>query len=166
MVQEYGRYYGLNTAVFRGGCLTGPGHAGAELHGFLAYMMQCAVIGTPYTVFGYKGKQVRDNIHAKDLVSAFEHFARDPIPAAVYNIGGGREVNCSILEAIDICREISQRDLDWAYSETNRIGDHIWWIGDLSRFRTDYPEWRIRYDIQGILEDIYQTNVERWTARN
>ena len=163
MVQEYGRYFGMSTGVFRGGCLTGPGHAGAELHGFLAYLMKCTATGKPYTVYGYKGKQVRDNIHAVDLVSAFEHFARRPKSAAVYNIGGGRQVNCSMLEAIELCEEISGRQLTWSYSENSRVGDHQWWVGDLTRFRSDYPEWELRFDIRGILVDIYEANRERWS---
>ena len=163
MVQEYGRYFGMRTGIFRGGCLTGPGHAGAELHGFLAYLMKCTVTGKPYTVHGYQGKQVRDNIHAADLVSAFEHFARRPKSAAVYNIGGGREVNCSMLEAIDLCEQVSGCELTWSYSDANRVGDHQWWIGDLSRFRSDYPEWALRFDIRGILVDIFEANAEKWS---
>lgn len=162
LVQEYGRYFGMNTAVFRGGCLTGPGHSGAELHGFLAYLMKCTAMGTPYTVHGYKGKQVRDNIHSADLVSAFEHVARSPKPAAVYNIGGGRTSNCSMLEAISMCEEIAGRRLDWSYSETNRIGDHMWWISDLSTFEGDYPAWKLNYDVPAILKEIYEYNREKW----
>ena len=164
LVQEYGRYFGMNTAVFRGGCLTGPGHSGAELHGFLAYLMKCTVTGTPYTVHGYKGKQVRDNIHSVDLVSAFEHVAESPKSAAVYNIGGGRHSNCSMLEAITLCEEIAGRPLDWSYSETNRIGDHMWWISDLSAFESDYPEWELNYDVPAILREIYEHNREKWLS--
>ena len=164
LVQEYGRYFGLATACFRGGPLTGPGHSGAELHGFLAYLMKCTALGRPYRVYGYLGKQVRDNIHSADLVSAFEHVAARPKVAAVYNIGGGRESNCSVLEAIDKCERITGRELDWSYVEENRIGDHVWWIGDLSAFRADYPEWRLTYDVDAILEEIYESNVERWRA--
>jgi CDP-paratose 2-epimerase len=164
MTQEYGRYFGLKTVAFRGGCLTGPGHSGAELHGFLAYLMKCAATGRPYTVHGYKGKQVRDNIHSSDLVSAFEHCARDPRPGAVYNIGGGRECNCSVLEAIELCERITGRELDWTYSDRARVGDHIWWIGDLAAFRADHPGWRLRYDVEAILRDIYEANVERWAS--
>jgi CDP-paratose 2-epimerase len=164
LVQEYGRYFGLKTVCFRGGCLTGPGHSGAELHGFLAYLMKCAATGRPYTIYGYKGKQVRDNIHSADLVSAFEHVARDPRSARVYNIGGGRASNCSMLEAITLCERISGRQLDWTYTDENRIGDHIWWIGDLGAFTDDYPEWSIRYDVEGILRDIHEANAERWQA--
>ena len=162
LVQEYGRYFGLKTVSFRGGCLTGPGHSGAELHGFLAYLMKCTVTGRPYRIYGYKGKQVRDNIHSADLVSAFEHVARGPRPGGVYNIGGGRQSNCSMLEAIDACQRIAGRELDWTYTDDNRIGDHIWWIGDLSAFKADHPEWDLRYDVDAILRDIYEANVERW----
>jgi CDP-paratose 2-epimerase len=164
LVQEYGRYFGLKTVSFRGGCLTGPGHSGAELHGFLAYLMKCTVTGRPYTIYGYKGKQVRDNIHSADLVAAFEHAARGARPGAVYNIGGGRTSNCSMLEAIDLCQRIAGRELDWSYTEDNRIGDHIWWIGDLSAFEADHPEWKLRFDVEAILRDIHEANVERWTA--
>lgn len=164
MVQEYGRYFGMATVTFRGGCLTGPAHAGAELHGFLAYLMRCVVTGRPYTVFGYKGKQLRDNIHSADLVSAFEQVVRRPRPASVYNIGGGREVNCSMLEAIELCESIAGRELNWSYKDKNRIGDHIWWISDLSAFKKDYPDWRLRYSLESILQEIYTFNRERWVA--
>ena len=162
LVQEYGRYFGLATACFRGGPLTGPGHSGTELHGFLAYLMKCTATGRPYRVYGYGGKQVRDNIHSADLVAAFEHVAAKPLRAAVYNIGGGRDVNCSVLEAIALCERIAGRGLDWLYVEQNRIGDHIWWIGDISAFRADYPEWQIRYDVAAILEEILELNRDRW----
>lgn len=164
LVQEYGRYFGLATTCFRGGCLTGPGHSGAELHGFLAYLMKCVATGRPYTVFGYGGKQVRDNIHALDLVAAFEHVTASPRAAAVYNIGGGRHSNCSMLEAMDMCQEIAGRELNWTYDETNRVGDHIWWIGDLTAFETDYPAWKLRYDVPAILRDTYEENAERWAS--
>ena len=164
LVQEYGRYFGMNTACFRGGCLTGPGHAGAELHGFLAYLMKCTAMGRPYRVFGYKGKQVRDNIYASDLVTAFEAFFRDPRQGEVYNIGGGRQSNCSMLEAIDACQEIAGRELEWSYVEENRVGDHMWWISDLSRFKSHYPRWQLRYGIREILTEIYEGNREEWLA--
>jgi len=157
LVQEYGRYFDMPTVCFRGGCLTGPQHAGAELHGFLAYLMKCVVEGRPYTVFGYGGKQVRDNIHCADLVSAFAAFAEAPRSAAVYNIGGGRASNCSMLEAIEACERISGRELDWTLSDENRIGDHRWWISDLSRFQADYPEWQLNHGIEEILVEIYGT---------
>ena len=159
LVQEYGRYFGMPTVCFRGGCLTGPQHAGAELHGFLAYLMKCVVAGRPYTVFGYGGKQVRDNIHCADLVSAFMEFQNKPGTAAVYNIGGGRHSNCSMLEAIEACQRIAGRQLDWTMSEENRIGDHLWWISDLEPFEKDYSDWQQRYGIEEILLEIYEYNV-------
>lgn len=162
LVQEYGRYFGMKTACFRGGCLTGPRHSGAQLHGFLAYLMKCTATGTPYTVFGYKGKQVRDNIHSADLVNAFYHFFQNPRSAEVYNIGGGRFSNCSMLEAIEICQEVSGRELNWTYSEDNRIGDHVWWISDNGKFAAHYPEWHLRYDVKAILEQMLETNAQRW----
>jgi CDP-paratose 2-epimerase len=164
LVQEYGRYFDLPTVCFRGGCLTGPRHAGAMLHGFLAYLMKCTVTGTPYTVFGYGGKQVRDNIHSADLVACFDAFHRAPCTAAVYNIGGGRESNCSMLEAIEACERIAGQELEWELSDENRIGDHRWWISDLSEFRRDYPDWELRYGIEEILREIHEQNVERWTG--
>jgi CDP-paratose 2-epimerase len=164
LVQEYGRYFDMPTVCFRGGCLTGPRHAGAMLHGFLAYLMKCTVTGTPYTVFGYGGKQVRDNIHSADLVACFDAFHRAPRSAAVYNIGGGRESNCSMLEAIEACERIAGRSLEWELSGENRIGDHRWWISDLGEFRRDYPDWELRYGIEEILREIHEQNVERWTA--
>jgi CDP-paratose 2-epimerase len=164
LVQEYGRYFEMPTVCFRAGCLTGPQHAGAQLHGFLAYLMKCVVTGTPYTVFGYGGKQVRDNLHSADLFGCFEAFHRNPRAAAVYNIGGGRESNCSMLEAIEASERIAGRELQWELSEENRIGDHRWWISDLNEFRSDYPDWRLRYGIEDILRQIHEHNVERWTA--
>jgi CDP-paratose 2-epimerase len=164
LVQEYGRYFDMPTVCFRGGCLTGPQHAGAKLHGFLAYLMKCVVTGTPYTVFGYAGKQVRDNIHSADLVAAFEAFRSAPRAAAVYNIGGGRFSNCSMLEAIAACERIAGRELDWEMGPEPRIGDHRWWISDLSPFEADYPDWSLRFGIDDILTQMYEQNVERWMA--
>jgi CDP-paratose 2-epimerase len=165
LVQEYGRYFGLPTVCFRGGCLTGPNHAGAMLHGFLSYLMRSTVLGEPYTVFGYAGRQVRDNIHAADLVSAFEAFHRDPrAGGAVYNIGGGRSCNCSMLEAIELCQEIAGRELDWTLSEQHRLGDHRWWISDLRPFARDYPRWALTRSLQDILREIHDQNSERWLA--
>jgi CDP-paratose 2-epimerase len=155
LVQEYGRYFGMKTACFRGGCLTGPAHAGTELHGFLAYLMKCTAAGTPYRVFGYHGKQVRDNIHAHDLVEAFWQFFQAPRVAEVYNLGGSRHSNCSMLEAIARCEAISGRKLDWTYVEDNRIGDHIWWISDVRKFQAHYPDWKYRYDLDAILREIH-----------
>jgi len=162
LVQEYGRYFDMPTVAFRGGCLTGPNHAGTQLHGFLSYLMRCTITGQPYTVFGYGGKQVRDNIHSADLVAAFEAFAKTPRAASVYNLGGGRACNCSMLEAIRMCQDIAGRELDWTYSEENRIGDHRWWISDLSAFERDHPEWSLRYSVEDILRQIHDANVEHW----
>jgi CDP-paratose 2-epimerase len=164
-VQEYGRYFGMPTVCFRGGCLTGPNHAGAQLHGFLSYLMRCTVSDEPYTVFGYGGKQVRDNIHASDLVNAFAAYHVAPRPAAVYNIGGGRESNCSMLEAIELCEEIVGRELKWELGTEARTGDHRWWISDLAEFRADYPDWSLEYGVDEILREIYEQNLEQWTAR-
>lgn len=155
LVQEYGRYFGMKTACFRGGCLTGPNHSGAKLHGFLSYLMKCTVTGEPYTIFGYKGKQVRDNIHSYDLVSAFYHFYQNPRIGEVYNIGGSRFSNCSMLEAVQLCEEIAGKRLNWTYSESNRSGDHIWWISDVSRFKSHYPSWGFKYDVRDMLEQIH-----------
>ncbi|HEV2721008.1 MAG TPA: NAD-dependent epimerase/dehydratase family protein [Thermoanaerobaculia bacterium] len=155
MVQEYARYFGMKTGIFRGGCLTGPAHSGAELHGFLAYLMHCAIYGTTYRIFGYKGKQVRDNIHSHDLIEAFHEFYRAPRPGEVYNIGGSRFSNCSMLEAIALCEEIAGRPMATEYIETNRTGDHIWWISDVSKFQAHYPAWSLTRDVRTILEDIY-----------
>jgi CDP-paratose 2-epimerase len=164
LVQEYGRYFDMPTVCFRGGCLTGPQHAGAQLHGFLAYLMKCTVTGDPYTIFGYEGKQVRDNIHCRDVVRAFEAFHRDPRAAAVYNLGGGRESNVSMLEAIEICERISGRTLDWTLSDQARIGDHRWWISDLSDFKRDYPDWGLTRGIEDTLQEIHDANVDQWSA--
>jgi CDP-paratose 2-epimerase len=159
LVQEYGRYFGMKTACFRGGCLTGPGHAGAQLHGFLAYLVKCAVTDTPYTVFGYKGKQVRDNIHSYDLVNAFWHFFLKPRSGEVYNIGGGRFSNCSMLEAIAITEQLTGRPLRWSYKEDNRVGDHIWWISNIRKMREHYPDWLLTYSIEQIITEIYEEQV-------
>jgi CDP-paratose 2-epimerase len=165
MVQEYGRYFDMPTVCFRGGCLTGPQHAGAELHGFLAYLMKCTVAGMPYTIFGYGGKQVRDNIHAHDVVRAFQAFHDSPRAAAVYNLGGGRDSNVSMLEAIAACQRIAGRELDWTLSEQARIGDHRWYVSDLDHFKADYPSWSgITYGIEDVLRDIYEFNVAEWTS--
>lgn len=161
LVQEYGRYFGMKTACFRGGCLTGPGHSGTQLHGFLAYLVKCAVTDTPYVVFGYRGKQVRDNIHSFDLVNAFWHFFENPRSGEVYNIGGGRFCNCSMLEAIDKCQSLTGRKLQWSYSDANRAGDHIWWISDIRRFKGHYPGWSMRYDLDAILAEIFDAVGER-----
>jgi CDP-paratose 2-epimerase len=162
LVQEYGRYFGMRTVCFRGGTLTGQMHSATELHGFLGYVMRCAMTGTPYTVYGYKGKQVRDAIHSSDLVRAFAEFFKRPREAEVYNIGGGRFSNCSVLEAIELSQESAGRELTWSYVDRPRAGDHIWWIGSNARFESHYPEWRMEYDVPRILKEIYEANVERW----
>jgi CDP-paratose 2-epimerase len=164
LVQEYGRYFHMPTMCFRGGCLSGPNHAGTRLHGFLSYLMRCTMTGQPYTVYGYGGKQVRDNIHSADLVRAFERFAAAPREAAVYNLGGGRQSNCSMVEAIALCERIAGRELAWTLSEENRIGDHRWWISDLSDFKRDYPGWDIEFGVEEILRQIHEANAEHWVA--
>lgn len=162
MAQEYGKYFGMKTGVFRGGCLTGPNHTGAQLHGFLAYLMKCAISNTPYTIFGYKGKQVRDNIHSFDLVNMFWHFYQDPKPGEVFNAGGGRHSNCSMLEAIDACEKISGKKVNYSYDETNRIGDHIWYIGDGSKFEKMYPSWSYKYNLEETLIEMHDNMIERY----
>jgi CDP-paratose 2-epimerase len=161
MVQEYGHYFGMKTGVFRGGCLTGGGHSGTELHGFLSYLMRCCIEGRPYSVYGYKGKQVRDNIHSADLINMFWHFFQNPRPGEVYNAGGSRHSHCSMLEAIALCEEVSGKKLQWTYSETNRIGDHIWYVSDVNKFRQHFPQWSYRYDMRGIVAAIYEGWCER-----
>jgi CDP-paratose 2-epimerase len=162
MVQEYGRYFDMPTVCFRGGCLTGPGHAGTKLHGFLSYLMKCTVTREAYTVFGYGGKQVRDNIHAADVVRAVELFHSKPRAAAVYNLGGGRASNVSVLEAISLCQRIAGRELRYVLSDQPRTGDHRWYISDFSDFQRDYPGFDLEYGIEGMLREIHDTNVERW----
>jgi len=161
LVQEYGRYFGMNTGVFRGGCLTGGGHSGTELHGFLSYLMLACLEGRKYTIYGYKGKQVRDNIHSSDFVNMLWHFHLNPRPGEVYNAGGGRHCNVSMLEAIGLCEEISGRKLDCTYDETNRIGDHIWYVSDVTKFRKHYPGWEYQYDLGDIIAEIHRG----WTTR-
>ncbi len=156
VAQEYGKYFGMNVGIFRGGCLTGPNHSGTQLHGFLSYLMKCAITGDKYTVFGYKGKQVRDNIHSWDLVNMFWHFHQQPRQGEVYNAGGGRFSNCSMAEAITICEKITGKPMNYAYSETNRIGDHIWWISDTSKFESHYKGWKLHYNVEDILTQIFQ----------
>jgi CDP-paratose 2-epimerase len=162
LVQEYGNYFGLHTVAFRGGCLTGPNHSGAQLHGFLAYLMQCAITGNPYTVFGYKGKQVRDNIHSYDLVNMFWHFYQNPRIGEVYNAGGGRFSNCSMLEAIALCEKISGNKMQVTYSDQNRIGDHIWYISDVSKFKSHYPTWDYQFNLEATLLEMHQNMMERY----
>jgi len=165
LVQEYGRYFGLKTGTFRGGCLTGPAHSGAELHGFLAYLIKCVLSGRRYTIYGYKGKQVRDNIHSHDLVTAFWEFFRRPRCGEVYNIGGSRWSNCSILEAIRQTSEVCGRELDYELSDRARAGDHIWWISDIRRFQGHFPQWRYTYDLATIICEIRDSLEERLYPR-
>jgi CDP-paratose 2-epimerase len=161
LCQEYGKYFGMKVGVFRGGCLTGPQHSGAQLHGFLSYLMKCAITGTEYTIFGYKGKQVRDNIHSWDLVNMFWHFYQNPRQGEVYNAGGSRHSNCSMMEAIDICENITGKKMNFKYSETNRIGDHIWYISDVSKFKNHFPNWEYKFGMEDILTQIHQNMSER-----
>ena len=161
MVQEYGKYFGFHTGVFRGGCLTGPGHSGTQLHGFLAYLMKCAVTGSPYTVFGYKGKQVRDNIHSKDLVNMFWNYYQNPRMGEVYNAGGSRFSNCSMKEAIRMCESITGKKMNINYSDDNRIGDHIWYISDVRKFKNHYPSWSYQYSLDDILGQLYSALTKR-----
>ena len=160
MTQEYGRYFNLKTGVFRGGCLTGPEHSGAELHGFLSYLVKCAVTKRKYKIYGYKGKQVRDNIHSFDLVNAFYHYFQKPRRGEVYNIGGGRFTNVSVLEAIQICEKLSGEKFDYEYIDANRIGDHIWWISDVSKFKSHYPKWQYKFGIEETIKQIYHSQKE------
>lgn len=153
--QEYGRYFNMNVGVFRGGCLTGPNHSGTMLHGFLSYLMRCAISGEHYTIYGYKGKQVRDNIHSWDLVNMFWHFYQNPRQGEAYNAGGGRHSNCSMQEAIAISEKITGKKMNYSYSETNRIGDHIWYISDLSKFKSHYPHWNWKFNLEDIMAQIY-----------
>ncbi len=157
MAQEYGRYFGLRTVIFRGGTLTGPAHAAAELHGFLAYLMRAVADGRTYRIIGYRGKQVRDAIHAHDVLTAFEAvFYEPPAPGTVYNLGGGRHANCSVLEALTLAQRIAGREAVIEYEPTPRVGDHRWWITDMARFRADYPGWTQTYDIPAILREIHE----------
>jgi CDP-paratose 2-epimerase len=164
VAQEYGKYFGMNVGVFRGGCLTGPKHSGTQLHGFLSYLMKCAITGDKYTVLGYKGKQVRDNIHSWDLVNMFWHFHQAPRQGEVYNAGGGRHSNCSMAEAITICEKITGKPMNYSYSETNRVGDHIWWISDTSKFESHYPAWKLHYNVEDILSQIHEAFQSRVKA--
>lgn len=161
LVQEYGRYFDMNTVVFRGGCLTGGGHSGTELHGFLSYLMRSVLEGRQYNIFGYKGKQVRDNIHSSDLVRMFYHFHLNPRKGEVYNVGGSRHSHCSMLEAIALCEKIAEKKLNYVYSEDNRIGDHIWYVSDVRKFKSHYPQWDYRYNLNDIIQEIYNG----WSAR-
>ena len=161
LAQEYGLYFGLKTAIFRGGCLTGPAHSAAELHGFLGYLVKCVVSGRPYTIFGYKGKQVRDNIHSHDLVTAFWHFFQNPRAGEVYNIGGSRHANVSMVEAIDIAQRLTGKELECTLSDDARIGDHIWYVSDVRKFQAHYPEWAYEYDMERTLREMVVATEER-----
>lgn len=154
VAQEYGRYFGTRVGIFRGGCLTGPTHSGVELHGFLSYLVKVAISGKTYKVFGYKGKQVRDNIHSYDVIQAFEAFRLNPRPGEVYNLGGGRENSVSILEAFDLVESLTDRKINWTYVDQNRIGDHICYISDLAKLKNHFPEWRITRSLVDILEEM------------
>lgn len=154
LVQEYGRYFNLPTGVFRGGCLTGSGHAGVELHGFLSYLVRAILTGKKYTIYGYKGKQVRDNIHSSDLINAFDEFYKNPKAGEVYNMGGSRFANVSMMEAITLIEEMTGRKAITEYSETNRMGDHIWYVSSVEKFKKHYPKWKYEYDIAATIEDI------------
>ena len=164
--QEYGRYFGMKVVVFRGGCLTGRSHSGVELHGFLSYLVKVALSGGTYKVFGYKGKQVRDNIHSYDVIQAFESFRRNPRPGEVYNLGGCRENSVSILEAIDLIGTICGRAIQWSYVETNRIGDHLCYISDMSKFKSHYPEWRLTRSLVDIITEIADSELPREASAN
>lgn len=161
VAQEYGRYFGMKVGVFRGGCLTGPSHSGVELHGFLSYLVKVALTGGTYKVFGYQGKQVRDNIHSYDVIQAFEAFRQSPRPGEVYNLGGGRENSVSVLEAFDWVESISGRKMDWVYVDQNRIGDHICYISDLRKMKAHFPNWTITRSLSNIFEEMVAAEVDR-----
>jgi CDP-paratose 2-epimerase len=165
MAQEYGRYFGLKVGIFRGGCLTGPSHSGVELHGFLSYLVKVAVTGQPYTVYGYKGKQVRDNIHSYDVIRAMEEYAAHPRPGEVYNLGGGRANSVSMLEAIDMIEQITGRNLKWVYNDQNRVGDHICYISDLRKLRSHYPNWSITRSLDVILNQVVAPQMAQLCTR-
>lgn len=166
IAQEYGRYFGMKVGIFRGGCLTGPSHSGVELHGFLSYLVHVAVTGKPYTIFGYKGKQVRDQIHSHDVILAFESFIRNPRPGEVYNLGGGRENSASVLECIQLIQEIGGYKINWSYQDTNRIGDHICYISDLRKLETHYPEWSITRSLRDIIDEMIRSEQSRLAGSN
>src|ERR1019366_1385030 len=161
MVQEYGRYFGMPTCCLRGGCLTGPNHSGVELHGFLSFLVRCNVERRTYKIFGYKGKQVRDNIHSLDVARFIDCFIQAPRAAEVYNIGGGRQNSISILEAFQAVTEISGKPMKYEYQEASRIGDHICYISDLRKMRNHYPRWNITKDLKTTLAEIHDATVLR-----
>jgi len=164
MAQEYGRYYGLRTGIFRGGCLTGPSHSGVELHGFLNYLVKVAFTGQTYTVYGYKGKQVRDNLHSFDVVRAIEEFARAPRPGEVYNLGGGRENSISVLEAIAAIEELTGRKIHWVYKDEARRGDHICYISNLGKLRRDFPGWQVTRNLRSMLKEMVESEMKHQGA--
>jgi len=167
MVQEYGKYFGLKTAVFRGGCLTGPSHSGAELHGFLSYLVKCIVSGQEYTIYGYKGKQVRDNIHSYDFVNAIYHVYKNPKSnGEVYNMGGSRFSNISMKEAISKIEKLVNKKAVIKYIDKNRIGDHTWYISDVSKFKEHYPGWNFKYNIDDILTDICKAELNKYSNKS
>ncbi len=155
LTQEYGKYFGMNTGIFRGGCLTGGFHQGTQQHGFLSYLVKCAVEDWGYTIFGYSGKQVRDNIHSYDVANAFYHFYKNPKQGEVYNIGGGRHSNCSVLEAIQLIKEVTGRELNYNISDQERSGDHQWYVSNMSKFKNDYPDWDYTFSLTDIIKNIY-----------
>jgi CDP-paratose 2-epimerase len=154
VAQEYGRYFGMKVGIFRGGCLTGPSHSGVELHGFLSYLVRVVITGGTYKVLGYKGKQVRDNIHSYDVIQAFEAFRRNPKSGEVYNLGGGRENSISILQVFDLLESLTDRKMNWIYIDQNRIGDHICYISDLRKLQSHFPEWKISRSVTDILQEM------------
>ncbi len=164
LAQEYGRYFGMKIGIFRGGCLTGPSHSGVELHGFLSYLVHVAVTGKEYRIFGYKGKQVRDQIHSADVIGAFEEFARSPRSGEVYNIGGGRDNAASVLECIDLIENISGRKIHWTYVDKNRIGDHICYISDLRKLKNHFPGWSLTRSLEEIVTEMVQAEQQRSVA--
>jgi CDP-paratose 2-epimerase len=164
LAQEYGRYYGLKTGIFRGGCLTGPNHSGVELHGFLSYLVKVVVRGDEYVVYGYKGKQVRDQIHSADVLAAFDAFRGDPRPGQAYNLGGGRDNSASVLECIAMLEDRLGRPVRWRYQDTSRRGDHICYISDLSKLRSHYPGWSINRDLAAIVDEILEAELSRQAA--
>jgi CDP-paratose 2-epimerase len=161
MVQEYGKYYGLMTGIFRGGCLTGPNHSGVELHGFLNYLVKAAVRDREYTVYGYKGKQVRDNIHSEDVIAAFEAFRMSPRPGEVYNMGGGRNNSISILECFEMLKDRLGNSVRWGYCEKNRAGDRICYISDLAKLRTHFPGWNVKKSLANIIDEMVDSELRK-----
>ena len=159
-VQEFGKYFKLNTVTFRGGCLTGENHSGVELHGFLSYIVKSIIRKKAYNIFGYKGKQVRDNIHSKDLVNCFWSYFKNPKCGKIYNIGGGRKNSCSILEVINFFKANYNIETKYYYKKQNRVGDHIWWISDFRKFKNDYPSWSLKYNLEEILNKIAEHEIK------